>query len=331
MLRAAVPTPGGIRSPSLNQVKSCFCRLNCGLVTLTALLLLLPLAAQAQSAGIAQQPEAPDAALPQNPTPQGSAQTAPSSSPDKDSSGQSTSGQSTSTQGASSQGKVAGTSNDRLLYALPNFLTLQQSAKLPPLTAKQKFKVVALGNFDPVQYPWWGLLSGISQADDDDPAYGQGWAAYAKRYATTAGDSTVENFMTGAVFPSILHQDPRFYQSSPGGYAHRAGYAVSRIVVTRSDSGKSQFNYSEVFGAGLAAAISTYSYHPRSTTISTPTNPHLFVPSERTLGNTASVWETQVGLDTITIVIKEFWPDIHHKLSHKSGHGAASGAAASGD
>src|SRR5580704_4431537 len=61
------------------------------------------------------------------------------------------------------QGKVAGTSNDRLFYALPNFLTLQNGAKLPPLTAKQKFKVVALGTFDPVQYPWWGLIAAIGQ------------------------------------------------------------------------------------------------------------------------------------------------------------------------
>lgn len=111
----------------------------------------------------------------------------------------------------------------------------------------------------------------------------------------------------------------------------RAGYAISRIFVTRTDAGKSQFNYSEIVGASIAAAISTYSYHPKSTYISTPNKPRLFVPSERTLANTASVWETQVGLDTITIVIKEFWPDIHHKLSHKSGKGPTASTGSSGD
>lgn len=215
------------------------------------------------------------------------------------------------------QGKVAGTSNDRLFYTLPNFLSLEDGGKLPPLTAKEKFKVVALGTFDPVQYPWWGLLSAISQAENSEPAYGQGWAAYGKRYGTTAGDSTVENFMVGAVFPSILHQDPRFYQSEKGGIGYRTWYAVTRILVTRSDSGKRQFNFSEVFGSAFAAAVSTYSYHPESAYISVPTNPHMFVPSERTLLNTTSVWGTQVGLDTVTIVVKEFWPDIHRKLTHK--------------
>jgi len=226
---------------------------------------------------------------------------------DKDKSAQDTSG----------QGKVAGTSNDRLFYTLPNFLTLQNKGLLPPLSTKDKYKVVALGTFDYIQYPWWGLLAAISQADNSEPAYGQGWVSYAKRYGTQAADSTIENFMVGAVFPSILHQDPRFYYSGHGSFGRRTGYAVSRIFVTRTDSGKTQFNYSEIFGAAAAAAISTYTYHPRSTYLSTPTNPHLFVPSDRTLTNTISVWGTQVGLDTITLVVKEFWPDVHRKWSHK--------------
>src|ERR1700733_587287 len=215
------------------------------------------------------------------------------------------------------QGKTSGTSNDRLFYALPNFLSIENGGKLPPLTAKQKFAVVARGTFDPVQYPWWAFLSAISQAENSEPGYGQGWVAYAKRYGTTAADSTIENFMTAAVLPSILHQDPRFFQSSNGGFAHRAGYAVSRIFVTRTDSGHSQFNFSEIVGAAIAAGISTYSYHPHSTYISTPTNPRLFIPSDRTFDNTISVWGTQVGLDSMTIVIKEFWPDVHRKLSKK--------------
>ncbi|SPF43440.1 exported hypothetical protein [Candidatus Sulfotelmatobacter kueseliae] len=226
---------------------------------------------------------------------------------DKDKSAQDTSG----------QGKVAGTSNDRLFYTLPNFLTLQNKGLLPPLSTKDKYKVVALGTFDYIQYPWWGLLAAVSQADNSEPAYGQGWVSYAKRYGTQAADSTIENFMVGAVFPSILHQDPRFYYSGQGSFGRRTGYAVSRIFVTRSDSGKKQFNYSEIFGSAAAAAISTYTYHPRSTYLSTPTNPHLFVPSDRTLVNTISVWGTQVSLDTITLVVKEFWPDVHRKLSHK--------------
>ncbi len=209
------------------------------------------------------------------------------------------------------QGKVAGTSNDRLFYTLPNFLSVKQQ-QLPPLPVKDKFKVVALGNFDFIQYPWWGLISAISQAENSEPQFGQGWAAFGKRYGTTAGDSSVENFMVGAVFPSILRQDPRFYYSEEGGIPYRIGYAVSRMVITRSDSGHRQFNYSEIFGAATAAVVSDYTYHPKSTYVNGK-----FVPSDRTISNTAIVFGTQLGLDTITYVVKEFWPDIHRKLSHK--------------
>jgi hypothetical protein len=87
------------------------------------------------------------------------------------------------------------------------------------------------------------------------------------------------------------------YQASPP-----AGYSVSRIVVTRSDSGREELNTSQIFGAAVAAGVSTYTYHPRD---------------ERNVRNAASVWGTQIGLDTFTQGIKEFWPDIHRRFSHK--------------
>lgn len=214
---------------------------------------------------------------------------------------------------------TAGTSKDRLFFALPNFLSVEQKGgKIVPLTTKQKFAVVARSSFDPIQIVWYGFLSGISQAEDSEPGYGQGWAAYGKRYGAYAADGTIENFMVGAVLPSALHQDPRFFPSSTGSFFHRTGYAVSRIVVTRADSGKSQFNYSEVFGSAIASAVSTYSYHPRRALRGYTTQNDVLVPvywpSDRTLKNTASVWGSQVGYDTITLVVKEFWPDIRRKL-----------------
>jgi len=226
-------------------------------------------------------------------------------------------------EGTSGQDQNSGTSNDRLFYTLPNFLTLENASKnLPPLTTGQKYKVVARGSFDYIQIPWYGFLSGISQAENSEPGYGQGAKGYGKRFASAFADGTIENFMTGAVLPSLLHQDPRFFQSGKGGFTHRTGYAVSRIFVTRTDSGGTQFNYSEIVGSAVSAAISTYAYHPRAfTTFRYDPATNMSIPvhnaSDRTLKNTASVWGTQVGYDTITIVVKEFWPDIHRKLSHK--------------
>ena len=200
-----------------------------------------------------------------------------------------------------------GTSNDRILWTLPNFLTMEDAKNVPPLTPGQKFKVTARGLFDPFEFVLIGVVAGINQAADSNPSYGQGMEGYGKRYATAYGDNLIENFMSSAVLPSILHQDPRYYQMGHGGFWRRSAHAVERVLVTRSDSGQQQPNYSELVGAAAAAAISTYSYHPES---------------ERGLGNVASVWGSQMGWDAVTYMIKEFWPDLRDRAK-KNKQGAS--------
>jgi hypothetical protein len=250
---------------------------------LAILLLITSAAAQQSSAPPPQQkPDAGQPAQPANP-PQASSQDTTTQNPNI------------------KQQEKTGTSNDRLFFALPNFLTVE-SKNVPPLTAGQKFKVVARGAFDPIQIPWYAIQAGISQAENSEPGYGQGAEGYGKRFGAYAADGTIENFFVGAIFPSVLRQDPRYFQMGQGGFWHRTGYSVSRIFVARTDSGRHMFNFSEIFGSAAAAAISTYSYHPSA---------------DRNLGNAGSVWGTQVGYDTITLVIKEFWPDIRRKAKKK--------------
>jgi hypothetical protein len=220
---------------------------------------------------------------------------------------------STSQQKKSPQDIQNGTSNDRILWTLPNFLTVENAGSIPPLTPGQKFKVVARGIFDPFEFVLVGFVAGLNQASNSNPSYGQGMQGYAKRYGTAYGDNAIENFMGSAVFPTILHQDPRYYQLGQGGFWKRTEHAVSRVIITRSDSGDKQFNYSEVGGALVAAAISTYTYHPRS---------------ERGFGNVLSVWGSQMGWDAVTYMIKEFWPDLRKRSKHDA---AATGPASNSD
>lgn len=197
--------------------------------------------------------------------------------------------------------KDTGTSKDRILWTLPNFLTVEDAENIPPLSSGQKFKVVGRSLIDPSEFVLIGFVAGLGQASNSDPSYGQGAQGYGKRYATAYADNAIENFMASAALPSLLHQDPRYYQLGRGGFLKRAEHAISRVVLTRSDSGQKQFNYSEVFGAGMAAAISTYSYHPAQ---------------DKNFGTVASVWGTQIGWDVGTYMLKEFWPDLrrrHHK------------------
>ncbi len=191
---------------------------------------------------------------------------------------------------------------DRLFFAMPNFLSLENSAHVPPMTVKQKFQVSVRSSFDWFQYPWYGALAGISQARNSEPGYGQGAEGYAKRYASQFADGTIENFMVNAVVPSLLHTDPRYYQLGKGSVLKRTGYALSRLLITRTDSGHNTFNTAEIGGSLAAAAISTYSYHPEA---------------DKTFSNTTTVWAAQVGYDAIRIVLNEFWPDLRRKF-HKT-------------
>jgi hypothetical protein len=193
-------------------------------------------------------------------------------------------------------------SKDRLFYTLPNFLSVENAANVPPMTTGEKFKVITRSSFDPVEFAWYGVISAIGQAQNSEPAYGQGWGAYGKRYATAMADGVIEGYMTSAVFPSVFKQDPRYFVLGKGTFWHRTSYALTRLIITRSDSGHAEFNVSEVFGAASAAAISTYGYHPSN---------------DKTFGNAAGVWGTQIGYDALAIVVKEFWPDIRRKIRSK--------------
>jgi hypothetical protein len=94
----------------------------------------------------------------------------------------------------------------------PDFLTVQNAGPLPPFTSMQKFKVVTRSSLDYVEYPWYGALAGIGQAEKGEPGFGQGAAGYAMRYRASFADGRIENFMTSAVLQSLLREDPRFYQ-----------------------------------------------------------------------------------------------------------------------
>lgn len=191
--------------------------------------------------------------------------------------------------------------NDRMFYVMPNYLTVENQAQVPPLTWKQKFSTTAEGTFDPYEFAIVGVLAGIRQAHDAYPAFGEGAAGYGKRYGAAFLDQVDGNMMVGAVFPSILRTDPRYYQLSHGSFLRRFGYAISRIAVTRTDSEKNVFNVSEFAGNAVAAGISNFYYPDQNISFaSTTTN-----------------WVTQLSVDAFGNELKEFWPDIHRWLQRK--------------
>ncbi len=191
--------------------------------------------------------------------------------------------------------------DDRIFGVMPNFLTVESFDQVAPLTWKAKYKMTAEGAFDPYEFAVVGVVAGIHQAQDQDAPFGQGALGYGKRYGSGFADQAIGNIMTGAVFPSLLRTDPRYFQMGRGGFGHRFFYAVERIFVTRRDSGGSIFNFSEFLGNAAAAGISN-AYYPAQ---------------DRTISNNLNTWTTQISIDAFGNELKEFWPDIHHWLKKK--------------
>jgi hypothetical protein len=190
----------------------------------------------------------------------------------------------------------------RVLGVLPNYRTASADLEGTTLTAKQKMTIAAKDSFD---YPLALLAAayaGLDQLTDSDPSYGQGMEGYAKRFGAWYADEAIGNMFTEGVFPSLFHQDPRYFRRGPqwGGAWKRTGYALAQVVVTHKDGGGYQFNYSEWVGNAAATAIGNI-YHV----------------DDRNASSNAYKLLEQVGTDAVSQVIKEFWPDLKKKWFHK--------------
>jgi hypothetical protein len=185
----------------------------------------------------------------------------------------------------------------RILGVLPNYRTANESAVYTPITVKQKFTIASKDSFDYPLLMLGAVIAGMGQLTNDNPSFGQGMAGYARRFGTSYADQAVGNMMTEAIFPSFLHEDPRYFQRGTGTKWSRTFYAATRVFVTHTDTGSLRFNYSEVLGNAAAVAISN-SYYPDNRTVSA---------NVEKLGQ-------QIGIDAASQVLKEFWPDIKRKF-----------------
>jgi hypothetical protein len=150
----------------------------------------------------------------------------------------------------------------RLIGFFPNFYT-SYVYDAAPLSTKQKFSLATRGTFDPVAMIGVGLAAGIEQATNAYAGYGQGAAGYSKRFAAKFVDGRSSDFLTHAVFPSLLHQDPRYYYQGSGSIKSRLAHAVSSAFVARSDSGRTVPNASYLLGDVCAGALSNL-YYPKA-------------------------------------------------------------------
>lgn len=190
--------------------------------------------------------------------------------------------------------------HQRILGIIPEFNT-SNVADAESLSPRQKFRLAFASVLDPAAFAFAGLDAGLSQWNNSYAGYGQGAEGYSKRFGAAYLDTFDGTMLGNAVFPSLLHQDPRYFRKGTGSFSHRLAYAISTTVICKNDRGHWSPNYSNVLGNFAAGGISNL-YYP-----STDRGADLTV--ERALTVTA---EGAFGA-----IFYEFWPDVSRKFSKK--------------
>lgn len=149
----------------------------------------------------------------------------------------------------------------RILGFIPNFY-VAYDGNAAPLTAKAKFKLASRVLYDPVTIAGVAFFSGINQAADN-PNYGQGAKGYAQRFGAAYADGFTDIMVGGALLPSLLHQDPRYFYQGTGTTKSRLRHALLSPFICKGDNGRWEPNYSTM-GGDLASAALANTYYPDS-------------------------------------------------------------------
>jgi hypothetical protein len=149
----------------------------------------------------------------------------------------------------------------RVFGVIPNFYVTYNPAAVP-LRPKQKFELAWKSTIDPVNFALTGAIAGIEQATNAFDGYGQGAQGYAKRYGAAYADFVTSTFIGGAILPSLLKQDPRYFYKGTGTRRSRFFYAIANSVICKGDNGHWQANYSGILGGLAAGGISNFYYPP---------------------------------------------------------------------
>lgn len=189
----------------------------------------------------------------------------------------------------------------RILGIMPNYRAVSAGEIPPPPTPKQAFVIASKNSFDYSSFFFVGITSMIAEGQDAHPQLGKGVPGFWGYSWRGFVDKTDGNYMVIFVLPSILHEDGRYFAKGEGSIFKRAAYASSRVVVTRTYSGRSTFNSSEIFGRGAAQAIST-TYYPSNS---------------RTISELSERYAYSLMRDALTNTFREFWPDIATHVLHR--------------
>jgi hypothetical protein len=167
----------------------------------------------------------------------------------------------TETQAEVAEDQIKVQETQRLFGAIPNFY-VSYDPHAVALNTRQKFELAWKTIIDPVSFVITGGVAGIQQATDQFGGYGQGAAGYGRRYGAAFGDFVIGTVISGAILPSILKQDPRYFYKGTGTKKSRILYAIANSVICKGDNGRWQPAYSNLLGGLAAGGISNLYYPP---------------------------------------------------------------------
>jgi hypothetical protein len=188
----------------------------------------------------------------------------------------------------------------RILSVIPNFNTTNNPNAVP-LTPRQKFRLALRSSVDPFQFVAAAGDAGISQWQDAFKGYGQGTEGYFKRFGAAYADQFSGEMWGNAIFPVLLHEDPRYFRKGTGSIKSRLFYAISTTVKCKNDDGTWGPNYANVLGNIAAGGLA-----------------NLYYPStDRGVGLTFQRAFTVTAEGALGSIFVEFWPDISRRVFHK--------------
>jgi len=166
---------------------------------------------------------------------------------------------------------------------------------IPPIG---KFKIFVNQSISPPYIFIAAISAAYNQARNAPPGYGQGWDSYASRFGSKIASSTSSSFFGTFLFPTLLHQDPRFFPQNKPSLWGSVKYSARRVVITRDDKGKDVFNSSEILGSLVSEGIAN-AYLPSS---------------ERTAGKTATRFAYDLAWKFGANMFKNYWPTFFHNM-----------------
>jgi hypothetical protein len=210
-------------------------------------------------------------------------------------------GQQTAQPPASASGGEPQKQNSRRMFGILPQFDVSNAGAMVPMSSGQKLRLAVKNTVEPFAVFSAAFKSGIYQAADWAPAFGQGAAGFGKRFGASLADGATGKMLCTFALPSLLHQDPRYFPKGSGSFKSRAGYSMTRVFVTRTDGGKSGINWSKILGSIGSGAISN-TYYPHE---------------ERGAGLVFRNAGWSILTDMGTNVLKEFWPDVQIRRAKK--------------